>query len=224
VSQQIESAELERAWTVCQDHQNVLADVISRMQVDVARATAFQQDFITHLAIALRRFDAKVGRIEPWLYTVFLRFVQRQVSDESRRHTRLREFTSLHEPESPTPVDLESRMRRVDAALPHLKPEHRACISEWLSTGSLRSLARAQAWSRYQAEREMFDALVALATRFDDQELLSPTEIAVWRGRSEAGLSWEEVANATGHTVAEVRAIDKAMWRRIQDVLLSRSA
>lgn len=219
---QIEPRELERAWQVFQRHQDVCADVLSRFRLDMERSTRFAHDFATsHLPVALRTFDEAKGRMPAWLYTVFLRYVERELAEESRRCARLHDVADLQLAAKAEPFDAEAMMDRILQVLPGMDPEHRECIRFLFEPGSkasLRAFAASRGWSRHRAEREMFAAVVALVASIEEQALLTPDEIAIWRLRYREGLGWEDISRAMERAVVEVLSLHKSMWDRVRSL------
>jgi hypothetical protein len=217
VTIEIEEKLRQQAWQVYGQHLSVLQSALHGIGgLGVLDATDLLHDFLVdRLPSALASYDPQVGPIEPWLYAVFRRYVNRCLREDA---VSRKKWSSLHgwegaikgttdktEPLSPGLVAY------VRDALARLPDQMRLVLLAYFGTGgdsgSERALARMLHVSRYAVRRQLLIALCDLATQLRDTRLFSAKELRACQDRLVESRKWEDIATDIGTSRDEAESL-----------------
>jgi len=209
----------EAAWSAYLEHQDVFAAVLRATGPwQINDGVDLVHDFLVErLPQALVSYDPQRGPIRPWLYTVFIRYAKRRLSEQVALRERLLSLESVGEVvtgqlDQGETLTAEQR-QRVQDALRQLPDDLRAILLTYFGNGpeagSIRTLARQFKWSRHRAGQTVLVALATLAAQLEEQGILTDEEFAVCRAHFVHGETWEEVAVRLRKTQHQIRTLLK---------------
>lgn len=216
----------EAAWSVYLEHQDVFAAVLRATGPwQINEGMDLIHDFLVErLPQALVSYDPQRGTLEPWLYTVFIRYARRWLAKNSAFEERMVSLEKAGDAALEQPVWEKEffpfvECQRVQTALAQLPDHLRTVLLTYFGHGqeavSIRALARKFKWSRHRAFQMLLEGLAMIAVQLEEQGILTKEELAVCRARFMHSESWEEVATQCGKTPYQVRRLFEQALKKL---------
>jgi RNA polymerase sigma factor (sigma-70 family) len=214
-----EAAEMlrQQAWSIYAKHLHVLhAALRGAGRLGILEGMDLVHDFVLErLPRALASYNPQVGPIEPWLFAVFRRYLNRCLREEAAAR---RGWLSLEPWEDSIPAKADTaevlspaRLDRVREALRKLPDELRSVLLAYFGrgpgSGNERALSRMLHLSRYTVRQRLLTAMNDLAAQLEGEDFFSQEELRACRDCLVERKGRDDIAAELGKTREEVESL-----------------